>query len=188
MPAFSFGDTNLHVAMVVRMTAEQVRPMLKRESFPIAKIYVPVKRRATLRPEAVRAIAESMLEIGQETPILVRRDGDRFVLVGDFIGWRLALGEETIVDFLVSAQSNHEKAPSPYDAEADAVREETERLRKLRLGREAEEKRRTTSDVVPTEAKSSTEKPSRSGHIATRAKPATLADWLVARERDGFRD
>jgi ParB-like chromosome segregation protein Spo0J len=67
--------------MVVRITAEQVRPMLKRESFPIAKIYVPVKRRATLRPETVRKIAESMLEIGQETPILVRRDGDRFVLV-----------------------------------------------------------------------------------------------------------
>jgi hypothetical protein len=44
------------------MTVEQVRPMLKRESFPIAKIYVPVKRGTTLRPEAVREIAESMLE------------------------------------------------------------------------------------------------------------------------------
>jgi hypothetical protein len=42
----------------VRMIVEQVRPMLKRESFPIAKIYVPVKRGATLRPEAVREIAE----------------------------------------------------------------------------------------------------------------------------------
>jgi uncharacterized ParB-like nuclease family protein len=171
--------------------AEQVRPMLKRESFPIAKIYVPVKRRATLRPEAVREIAESMLEIGQETPILVRRDGDRFVLVEGLHRLEAckALGEETIVGFLVSAQSNHEKASSPYDAEAEAVREKTERLRKLRLAKEAEEKRRATSDVVPTDAtKSSTEKPSRSGHIATRAKPATLADWLVARERDGFRD
>src|ERR1700693_5831555 len=55
--------------------------MLKRESLPIAKIYVPAKRRATLRPEVVREIAESMLEIGQQTPILVRGDGDRFVLV-----------------------------------------------------------------------------------------------------------
>jgi uncharacterized ParB-like nuclease family protein len=176
--------------LVARITAEQVRPMLKRESFPIAKIYVPVKRRATLRPEAVREIAESMLEIGQETPILVRRDGDRFVLVEGLHRLEAckALGEETIVGFLVSAQSNHEKAPSPHDAEADAIREKTERLRKLRLA-EVEKKRRATSDVVPTEAaKSSTEKPSRSGHIATRAKPATLADWLVARERDGFRD
>jgi uncharacterized ParB-like nuclease family protein len=176
--------------LVVRITAEQVRPMLKRESFPIAKIYVPVKRWATLRPEAVREIAESMLEIGQETPILVRRDGDRFVLVEGLHRLEAckALGEETIVGFLVSARSNHEKAPSPHDAEADAVREKTERLRKLRLA-EAEEKRRATSDVAPMEAeKSSTEKPSRSGHIGTRAKPATLADWLVARERDGFRD
>ena len=162
--------------------------MLKRESFPIAKIYVPVKRRATLRPETVREIAESMLEIGQATPILVRRDGDRFVLVEGLHRLEAckALGEEAIIGFLVPGQSN--KAPSPYDDQADAVREKTERLRALRLAKEAEEKRRAVSDVVPTEAtKSSTEKPSRSGHIATRAKPATLADWLVDRERDGFR-
>ena len=168
---------------------EQVRPMLKRENFPIAKIYVPVKRRATLRPEAVREIAESMLEIGQETPILVRRDGDRFVLVEGLHRLEAckALGEETIVGFLVSGQSN--KAPSLYDGEADAIREKMERLRTLRLAKEAEEKRRATSDVVPTEAtKSSTEKSSRSGHIATSAKPANLVDWLAGRERDGFRD
>ena len=163
--------------------------MLKRESFPIAKIYVPVKRRATLRQEAVREIAESMLEIGQATPILVRDDGDRFVLVEGLHRLEAckALGEEAIVGFLVSGQSS--KAPSPYDAEADAVREKTERLRALRLAKEAEEKRRATSDVVPTEAKNSTEeKSSRSGHIATSAKPTTLADWLVSRDRDGFRD
>jgi uncharacterized ParB-like nuclease family protein len=177
--------------LVVRITAKQVGPMLKRENFPIAKIYVPVKRRATLRPEAVREIAESMLEIGQETPILVRRDGDRFVLVEGLHRLEAckALGEETIVGFLVSAQSHHEKAPSPYDAEADPIRGKMERLRTLRLAKEAEEKRRANYDVVPTEAtKSSTENSSRSGHIATRAKPATLADWLVGRERDGFRD
>jgi uncharacterized ParB-like nuclease family protein len=174
--------------LVVRITAEQVRPMLKRESFPIAKIYVPVKRGATLRPEAVREIAESMLEIGQETPILVRRDRDRFVLVDGLHRLEAckALGEETIVGFLVSAQSNHEKARSPYDAEADALREKTERLRKLRLAKDAEEKRLAASNGVPT--KSSTAKPNRSDHMATRAKPATLADWLVGRERDGFRD
>ncbi len=127
--------------LVVSITDEQVRPMLKRESFPIAKIYVPVKRRATLRPEAVRDIAESMLEIGQETPILVRRDEDRFVLVEGLHRLEAckALGEETIVGFLVSAQSNHEKAPSPHEHEADAAREKTERLRKLRLAKEMEE-------------------------------------------------
>ena len=175
--------------LAVRITAKQVRPMLKRENFPIAKIYVPVKRRATLRPEAVREIAESMLEIGQETPILVRRDRDRFVLVEGLHRLEAckALGEETIVGFLVLGQNK--KAPSPYDGEEDAIREKMERLRTLRLAKEAEEKRRATSDVVPTEAtKSSTEKSSRSGHIATSAKPANLKDWLAGRERDGFRD
>ena len=110
--------------------------MHKRENFPIAKIYVPVKRRATLRPEAVREI----LEIGQETPILVRRDGDRFVLVEGLHRLEAckALGEETIIGFLVLGRSN--KAPSPYDGEADAIREKMERLRTLRLAKEAEEK------------------------------------------------
>ena len=107
----------------------------------------------------------------------------------DFIGWRLAklLARRQSSVFLVSAQSNREKARSPYDAEADAIREKTERLRKLRLAKEAEEKRLfAASDGVP--AKSRTEKPSRADRIATRAKPATLADWLVDRERDGFRN
>ena len=94
--------------IVARITAKQVRPMLKRANFPIAKIFVPAKRRTTLRPEAVREIAESMLEIGQETPILVRRDGDRFALVEGLHRLEAckALGEETIVGFLVSRQSN----------------------------------------------------------------------------------
>ena len=81
--------------------------MLTRESFPIAKIYVPVKRRATLKPGAVREIAESMLEIGQQTPILVRSDGDRFVLVDGLHRLEAckALGEEMIAGFLVSADA-----------------------------------------------------------------------------------
>jgi hypothetical protein len=132
-----------------------------------------------------------MLEIGQETPILVRRDGERFVLVDGLhrLAACKALGEETIVGFLVSAQSNQEKARSPFDAEADAIREKTERLRKLRLAKEAEEKRLAAAPASnETPAKSHTETPSRSDRIATRAKPATLADWLVGRERDGFRN
>ena len=55
--------------------------MLKRETLPINDIYVPTKRRATLKPEHVLEIAESMLDKGQETPILVRLDGARYVLV-----------------------------------------------------------------------------------------------------------
>ena len=55
--------------------------MMKRETFAIANIYVPVKRRATLDPRKVQEIAESILESGQQTPILVRQVGERFVLV-----------------------------------------------------------------------------------------------------------
>jgi hypothetical protein len=46
--------------------------MSKPESFPIDKIYVPVKRKKALKPELVQEIAESILEIGQQAPILVR--------------------------------------------------------------------------------------------------------------------
>ena len=55
--------------------------MLKRETFPVANIYVPTARRKTLDLKRVDAIAHSMLTEGQQTPILVRADGARFVLV-----------------------------------------------------------------------------------------------------------
>ena len=55
--------------------------MPKPESFPIDKIYVPVKRKKALKPELVEEIAESILEIGQQAPILVRPDEGRLVLV-----------------------------------------------------------------------------------------------------------
>ena len=80
--------------------------MMKRETFAIANIYVPVKRRATLDAKVVDAIAESMLEVGQQTPILVRPDGDRFVLVEGLHRLEACkkLGEATIVGFLVQAR------------------------------------------------------------------------------------
>jgi len=79
--------------------------MLKRETFRIADIYVPVKRRSTLKPATVQELAQDMLENGQKTPILVRRDGDRFVLVEGLHRLEAckALGEETIVGYLVQA-------------------------------------------------------------------------------------
>lgn len=79
--------------------------MLKREKIPIASVYVPVKRRATLKPETVRKLANSILEDGQQTPILVRRDGDRFVLVEGLHRLEAcrALGEETIIGYVVQA-------------------------------------------------------------------------------------
>jgi ParB-like chromosome segregation protein Spo0J len=75
--------------------------MMRRE-FSIANIYVPIKRRATLKPETVQEIAQSILEIGQQVPILVRQDGDRFVLVHGLHRLEAckALGEETIYGYL----------------------------------------------------------------------------------------
>jgi ParB-like chromosome segregation protein Spo0J len=80
--------------------------MMKREKFAIKDIYVPVKRRATLNANTVRDIAESMLEKGQETPILLRPDGERFVLVEGLHRLEACkeLGEETIVGYLVQSR------------------------------------------------------------------------------------
>jgi sulfiredoxin len=82
--------------------------MIKRETFAIADIYVPVKRRSTLKPEVVEKIATSMLEVGQETPILVRRDGTRLVLVEGLHRLEAckALGETTIIGYVVQARKH----------------------------------------------------------------------------------
>ncbi len=80
--------------------------LLKDELIPIADVYVPVKRRATLNPRTVEDIAQSMLEVGQRTPILVRRDGERFVLVEGLHRLEAckALGETKILALLVQAR------------------------------------------------------------------------------------
>ena len=82
--------------------------MMKREAFAIASVYVPVKRRATLDPKTVDEIAESILRDGQRTPILVRRDGDRFVLVEGLHRLEACrkLGEATIFGYLVDARKH----------------------------------------------------------------------------------
>jgi sulfiredoxin len=82
--------------------------MMKRQAFEIEKIYVPVKYRATLNGNTVEALAASILENGQETPILVRPDGDRFVLVEGLHRLEAckALGETTIVGYLVQARKH----------------------------------------------------------------------------------
>ena len=82
--------------------------MMRREKFAIANIYVPVKRRATLDPKKAQAIADSMLQVGQQTPILVRQDGERFVLVVGLHRLEACkqLGEDTIVGYLVQARQH----------------------------------------------------------------------------------
>jgi ParB-like chromosome segregation protein Spo0J len=82
--------------------------MMKKEKFRVADIYVPQKRRATLKPDTVKEIAESMLQVGQQSPILIRQDGARFVLVEGLhrLEAAKALGEETILGYLVDARKH----------------------------------------------------------------------------------
>ncbi|MFQ5971116.1 MAG: ParB N-terminal domain-containing protein [Alphaproteobacteria bacterium] len=72
----------------------------------IDAVYVPVKRRKTLNPESVESLALSIIEEGQQSPILVRRDDDRYVLVEGLhrLEALRALGEETIVANVVQAR------------------------------------------------------------------------------------
>ena len=80
--------------------------MMKTEKFAIARIYVPARRRATFDPKKAQEIAESILQVGLKTPILVRQDGERFVLIEGLHRLEACkqLGEETIVGYLVHAR------------------------------------------------------------------------------------
>ncbi|WP_099510702.1 ParB N-terminal domain-containing protein [Microvirga ossetica] len=80
--------------------------VLKKQILAIQDVYVPVKRRQTLDPQKVETLAESMMEKGQETPILVRPDGQRFVLVEGLHRLEAckALGETTVPAYLVQAR------------------------------------------------------------------------------------
>ena len=84
------------------------RRVLKSKAFPIEKIYVPAKRRQTLDVEKVRQIAESMLQNGQDTPIMVRQDGERLVLVEGLHRLEAcrSLGEQTVLGYLVQARKH----------------------------------------------------------------------------------
>ena len=63
--------------------------MMKRETIPIADVYVPIKRRGTLEQKRVDEIAASILDKG-----LHRLEAAK------------ALGEQTIVAFLVDARKH----------------------------------------------------------------------------------
>ena len=80
--------------------------MLKVVAIRLDDIYVPTKLRKPLDPKAVEALAESIAEIGQQAPILVRRDKERFVLVSGLhrIEACRMLGETTIKANIVQAR------------------------------------------------------------------------------------
>jgi len=175
--------------------------MPKPESFPIDKIYVPVKRKKALKPELVQEIAESILEIGQQAPILVRPDEGRFVLVEGLHRFEAckALGEKTIIGVLISAEIVHQR-PLLSDS-AEAERDKMARLKKLRLEKEAAEKLAVASKaVVETESAELLRKrpekrignnlkatPSQSNRRNSGSTPRTLSEWLTQQKRDGGR-
>ena len=82
--------------------------MLKARALRTASIYVPTKRRTTLDPVKVAQLAVSIMDKGQKTPIMVREDGERFVLVEGLHRLEAckALGEETILAYLVQARQH----------------------------------------------------------------------------------
>jgi sulfiredoxin len=82
--------------------------MLKKKAVAVDNVYVPVKRRQMLDRQKVEILAESILANGQETPILVRADGNRFVLVEGLHRLEAcrALGEATVSAYLVQARQH----------------------------------------------------------------------------------
>ena len=69
-------------------------------------VYVPVKRKKSLEPTKVDAIAESIIDEGQKTPIQVRQDNGRLVLVEGLHRLEAcrALGENMIKAIFVQAR------------------------------------------------------------------------------------
>jgi hypothetical protein len=70
------------------------------------------------------------------------------------------------------------KAMADYEAEAIAIRQKTERLKALRLAKEAAEK-----TAAPTAAAAPTKRPAKKD----KEPSATLSEWLKDRERGGRR-
>lgn len=82
--------------------------MMRKRMFAIKSIYVPVAHRKRLDPKTVRSLAENMLEVGHQEPILVRAEGERFVLVEGLHRLEACkeLGDETIAGYLVQARKH----------------------------------------------------------------------------------
>ncbi|MBT8413699.1 MAG: ParB N-terminal domain-containing protein [Boseongicola sp.] len=80
--------------------------MLQKQFLDIDAIRVPVKRAKTLDSEKVEALATDILEHGQITPIRVRKDGEKFVLVEGYhrLEAMRALGEEAVAAYIVHAR------------------------------------------------------------------------------------
>ncbi len=72
---------------------------------PLEDIYVPARFRDTLDEAKVEAIANSVIETGQQVPIQVRQGKGRYVLVSghERLEAVRALGEATVEALIVQA-------------------------------------------------------------------------------------
>jgi ParB-like chromosome segregation protein Spo0J len=75
---------------------------------PIDEVYVPAKRRKTLDVDHVESLAEAILVDGLKTPIMVRADKDRWVLVEGLhrLEALRALGERDVEAFHVQPRQH----------------------------------------------------------------------------------
>jgi ParB-like chromosome segregation protein Spo0J len=82
--------------------------LMKANAIKIDQIYVPAALRQPIDPKKLEEIAVSIAEIGQQTPILVRADKERYVLVSGLHRLEAcrALGETTILANLVQARKH----------------------------------------------------------------------------------
>ena len=82
--------------------------MLNAVPIVLDDIYVPVKRRQTLDSARVEELAEDIIDNGLTTPIQVRRDKERYVLVEGLhrLEAARALGEPTIEALIVSPRQH----------------------------------------------------------------------------------
>ena len=80
--------------------------LMKAKPIKIAEIYIPTALRKPVDPKKVEELAMSIAEIGQQEPILVRADKERFVLVSGLhrIEACRMLGETTIKANIVQAR------------------------------------------------------------------------------------
>ncbi len=78
---------------------------MKTITVALEDIYIPVKLAQSADPAKVEATAEAYIENGRVTPIRVRHDGKRYVLVNGVhrVAAFKALGETEIPAFLVQA-------------------------------------------------------------------------------------
>jgi hypothetical protein len=170
--------------------------MPKPESFPIEKIFVPTKQKKAIKPEIVAEIAESMLDIGQQTPISVRRDGDRLVLVEGLHRLEAckALGETTILGVLVPAELAQHKPLLAERPEVEAERLKMARLKQLRLEKEAAEAStaalKGAGAAEASRARSATgirSNPKASTGRTAKPAPKSLSAWIDQQKGSGGR-